>query len=82
MRNFKIYIDLSDVYLELAKLDLRKFRDPFDVVFVEAENPDEACLIVIRRIVSAIMQESDSLTNRILCEKLKRTIRIDRIESL
>ena len=80
MRNLKIYRFIRCIF-RISQIDLRKFRI-FDVIFVEAENPDEACLIVIRRIVSAIMQESDSLTNRILCEKLKRTIRIDRIESL
>ena len=64
------------------KLDLRECRNPFEVMFLEADNPDEACATAIHRIISAIMQESDSLTNRILCEKLKRTIRIDRIEPL
>lgn len=82
MRNFKIYIDLTDTYLELMELDLRICRTPFEVMFLEADNPDDACDKVLKRIVLAIMKESESLKNRILCEKIKRTIRIDRINPL
>ena len=82
MRNFKVSIDLSDVYLELAQIDIREYTKPFMLVFVEADNPDEACIIVARRILKAIMQQGDTVDNRVLCRKTKRTMRIEKIESL
>ena len=43
MRNFKISIDLSDVYIELQHLNLDQYTVPFMTTFVEADNPDDAC---------------------------------------
>ena len=82
MRNFKISIDLSSIYLELSHLNMREYTKPFMLVFIEAANPDDACITVIRRIISQIMNNGDSLENRIICQRVKRLIRIERIQSL
>ena len=82
MRNFKISIDLSDVYLELQHLNLDQYTVPFMTVFVEADNPDEACRVITKRILKEIMKNGSSIENRVLCQKIKKLIRIDKIESL
>jgi hypothetical protein len=82
MRNFKIYIDLSDIYLEVKLLDIKEMRDPFDIVFLESDNPDAACYEVVQRYVKAVMSNSKTIEDRILCEKIKKYLRIDKIESL
>jgi len=82
MRNFKISIDLSDLYLELVDLDMREFTQPFMLVFIEAENPDDACFEVISRIIQIILNNGKTIENRILCRKLKNKLRIEKIYSL
>ena len=82
MRNFKISIDLSDVYIELQHLNLDQYTVPFMTTFVEADNPDDACGSITKRIVQEIMKNGNSIENRVLCEKIKKLIRIDKIESL
>lgn len=82
MQNFKISIDLSDIYLELSKLDLREYNAPFLLKFIEAENADDACYQILARIMKEIMKNKDCIENRILCRKVRMFIRIDKIRSL
>lgn len=82
MQNFRLSIDLSDIYIELSKLDLREYNAPFLLKFIEADNPDDACYKIIQRIINEIMKTSISIKNRILCRKIKIFIRIDKIEIL
>lgn len=82
MQNFRLSIDLSDVYLELSKLDLREYNAPFLLKFIEADNPDDACYKITLRITQEIMKQNYSIKNRILCKMVRRFIRIDKIESL
>ncbi len=82
MRNYKISIDLSDLYLDLADFDLREYNKPFMLKFIEAENPDDACHVVLDRIIHEILLENDSIEARILCRKIRKHMRIDKIECL
>lgn len=82
MRNFKISIDISDFFLELTKYDTTEYTNPFMLMFVEAENPDGACVQARLRIIRSVMHNGDTLENRIFCQKIKKQIRIDRIYAL
>ncbi len=82
MRNFRLSIDLSDVYRELEKYDLREYRGPFMLKHIEADNPDDACHRILQRIITEVMEQDSSIDTRVLCQKLKRLIRIDKIETL
>lgn len=82
MQNYKVHIDLCDVYNDLILYDLRDFHHPFVLIFVEASDPDEACNVSINRIQSAIIKVDNSLKARIICRKIRKLIRIDKIESL
>ena len=82
MRNFKIFIDICDIYLEILKLDTTRYTMPFIIMFVEADDPDGACNTAMFRIMDEIMFSGVNIQNRILCRKLRRKIRIERIQSL
>jgi|TARA_B100001094_G_C17976825_1_gene693214 hypothetical protein len=82
MRNFKLSIDLSDIYLELHDLDLREYNKPFMLKFIEAENPDDACHNLLERLITEILDEDDAIEVRIFCRKLRKYMRIDRIQML
>ena len=80
MLRYKVYIDLSDMHRELSDFVLAGFSGgPFGIIFIEAENPDEACVTVLTRIMRSIIGTRDTIENRILCRKVRRTIRYDRI---
>lgn len=82
MRNFKIFIDICDIYLDLVDINTRKYTIPFMIMFVEADNPDGACECAVRRIINEIMSYGNELEKRILCRKVRKYIRIERIEPL
>lgn len=82
MPNYRLSIDLSDLYLEIEKYSLREYRLPFSLYILESENPDEACSELMKRIMRALMKVDPSIETRILCRKVRRSLRIDRVECL
>jgi hypothetical protein len=82
MRNYKVHIDLVDLYEYISEFDLLEYRHLFMIVFVEAENPDHACYLVRKRIKYSIMNTKNTLRARIACRKVNLYLRIDRIEAL
>ena len=82
MPNYRMSIDLLDLYQELSYYDLREYRLPFSLYILEADNPDEACSVLLLRVMKALMKKDNSIKTRILCRKLRRFMRIDRVECL
>jgi len=82
MRNYKLTIDLLDLYSDLSNYDIREFNYPFILIFIEASDPDDACFMVINRIINAVLRKDSSVEARILCRKIRKYIRFDKIESL
>ena len=75
-------LDLSDLQKDLSKYDLREYRLPFSLYILEADNPDEACHEILRRIMNSVIKQKKSIESRILCRKIRRYMRLDKIECL
>ena len=82
MPNYRLSLDMADLQAELESFKLREYRLPFTIIFIEAENPDGACHKVRESLLRLILQQSDDISNRILCEKIKKFLRIDKIDAL
>jgi hypothetical protein len=82
MRNYKIFIDFFDVYEDLIKFDLYEFHSPFTIIFIEALDPDDACNIAALRLMRMIMKQDASIQTRIICRKIRKHIRIDKVYAL
>lgn len=82
MRNYKVMIDMSDNFLEINKFRIREFDAPFLIIFIQASDPDEVCYELVQRLINKILEKDDSIQTRILCRKIKRTFRFDRIQPL
>lgn len=82
MPNYRMSLDLSDLQQELSLYDLREYRLPFTLYILEADNPDEACHQILRRIQDSVMKQSTSIETRILCRKIRRYMRLDKVECL
>jgi len=82
MQNYKVYIDFFDVFQELRRFNLYEFNTPFTILFIEAASADEACSIVMHRLQSAIMKQDPSIDTRVICRKIRRSIRIDKVYSV
>ena len=82
MRNFKVSLDLTDIYPQIKKFHLREYINQYPLIFIEAEDPDDACYMIIYRLIKIIIDQDPSIENRILCKQIKRKLRIDKIISL
>tara|TARA_B100000131_G_C18121629_1_gene613127 strand:+ start:696 stop:944 length:249 start_codon:yes stop_codon:yes gene_type:complete len=79
MPNYKLLLDLSDLQGDLIKYDLREYRLPFSLYFIESNNPDEACSDMMHRIMKELIDLEDSIETRIICRKIRKYMRIDKI---
>tara|TARA_B100001094_G_C17564882_1_gene500123 strand:- start:287 stop:535 length:249 start_codon:yes stop_codon:yes gene_type:complete len=82
MPNYRLSIDLSDLYLEIEKYSLREYRLPFSLYILEADNPDDACSTLLNRVMLSLLKVDSSIQTRILCRKVRHYMRIDKVESL
>lgn len=82
MRNFKINIDLTDIYIDLLPYKLKEYPMPYLTMFIEADDPDDACYELVNKIIDDILRRDGSIKTRIFCRKLKKLIRFDKILSL
>lgn len=82
MRNYKIFIDFFDVFPELLRFDLYEFHTPFTIIFIEATDPDDACNIAMYRLMRLIMKQDNSIATRIVCRKIRKYLRIDKVYAL
>ena len=82
MKRYKVYIDISDVYQDIRKLNIRNYADPFVIIFIEAHNPDDACHQILVNLCKEIIRKENSIKKRIFCRIIKKYIKFDRILQL
>lgn len=79
MINFRIMLDISNIFNEIKHLKLKSYSTPFPTVFVSASDPDDACSICFNQLIKLIMDQDSSIKMRILCKKIKILCKIDKI---
>ena len=83
MPNYRLSIDLSDLQNDLKNYVLTgEYSMPFAMCFIEASNPDTACYEAMKRLMKKIMRQKPTLETRIICRKIRKLIRVDKIEQL
>lgn len=82
MRNYKVSLDLSDVFLYIEKYNLREFDAPFLIIFIQASDPDEVCSELLERLLNQLLKKDSSIQTRILCREIRKKIRFDKIQPL
>jgi hypothetical protein len=79
MKNYKAMIDISNVYAKIKHLKLKSYNIPFPIVFITAKDPDEACKSVFDNLIYIIMAQEPTIEMRLICRKIKRFSRIDKL---
>ena len=72
-------LDISNIYKYIRHLKLQKYNSPFPTIFVSATDPDDACFIVLNDLINIILHQDCSIDMRIICRKLRRRSKIDKI---
>jgi hypothetical protein len=82
MKNYRIMLDITSVYIKIKHLILRSYNSPFPTIFISAKDPDEACRLVFDELITLLIHQDPSIKMRIICRQIKRYCRIDKIYSL
>lgn len=76
-------LDICNIYPLIRHLNLKSgYNCPFPTIFISAKDPDEACVDVINNLIKIILDQDSSIAMRIICRKIRRESRIDRVLSL
>jgi len=61
MKIYKVTLDLTLVLSRLKKFDLKEFNHTTPMVFIEAENPDDACFKAHYKFASLILAQEPKM---------------------
>jgi hypothetical protein len=82
MKNYRVMLDISNIYPLIRHLYLKAYNSPFPTVFVTAADPDGACVDAIYGLIKIILNQDPSIDMRIVCRKIRRESRIDKVHCL
>lgn len=82
MKNYRVMLDISNIYPLIRHLHLRAYNSPFPTVFVTAADPDDACGDAIYGLIKILLDQDPSVDMRIICRKIRRESRIDKVYCL
>lgn len=72
-------LDISNVFSRIKHLFLKSYNSPFPTIFINADDPDDACFEVVNDLIKIIMSQNPSIEMRIICREIRRKSRIDKI---
>lgn len=79
MKNYKISVDISNIFKDISKFNIREYNQPFVYIFISAKNPDDACYKILKDVISKILKKNDHVNTRVFCRLIRHNIRIDKI---
>lgn len=82
MKNYRIMLDISSIFGYFKHLHLRSYNSPFPTIFISANDPDDACCSVLDQLIKIIIDQDSTINTRILCRRIKKFCRIDKIYEL
>lgn len=72
MMIYKVELDLSLVLQRLKSFRLQEFNNARPTIFVEANDPDEACFLAQHKFASVLLkQDSSSKTAKLIVDVLR-----------
>jgi hypothetical protein len=77
---YKVYLDMTLVINNLQPYKLGKYNATFPIVFIEARNPDEACFKATYNLIKILLEQEDTVETRLVCRKVRRYLRVMKVE--
>ena len=70
MKIYKVELDLSLVINRLKKYSLKQYNSTYPTVFVEANNPDDACHLAYYQLAEIILKQDLSSETAVFVREL------------
>ncbi len=79
MKIYKVSMDLTLVMASLKSFRLQEYNSENPTIFVEANDPDEACYLAYHQLGQIILKQDSSKKSTLLVKELFHDIRIKKI---
>tara|TARA_B100002019_G_scaffold259188_1_gene244382 strand:+ start:190 stop:453 length:264 start_codon:yes stop_codon:yes gene_type:complete len=76
MKIYVVTLDMSLVLTRLKKFNLHEFNYKFPKVFIEAQDPDDACYKTMCKLSEIMLQQQSSVDTAVLIRSVQHDIRI------
>lgn len=80
MKIFKVYMVLTFVIPRLKEYDLGDYNNSTPIIFVEAEDPDDACYKATHNLASTLLRKDHSVQTLNFIKDIMHDVRIIKIE--
>ena len=80
MKIYKVHMVLTLVMPRLKQYNLGDYNSSTPIIFVEAEDPDDACYIATHKFVSKILKKDHSVETLKFAKEIMHDVRIIKIE--
>ena len=76
MRVYKVFMDLSLIMAILKKYRLAEYNTEYPIVFIEANDPDDACYKAKYNLIRKIIKQDSSPEAESLCAEIMHDMRV------
>lgn len=76
MKVYKVELDMTYALGRLKKFNLKQYNTQFPIIFVEADDPDEACYIAVYQLALILIQQEPTHENAVFIKDLIYDIHI------
>jgi len=80
MKIYKVHMVLTLVIPRLKQYSLDNYNSSTPIIFVEAEDPDDACYIAMHKFASKILRKDHSIETLNFIKEIMNDIRIIKVE--
>jgi len=81
MKIYKIELDMTYVLARLKKFKLDQYNGQHPIIFVEGENPDDACHVAMYQLAEILLRQDASIENAKFIKDILYDILVIKIES-
>ena len=79
MKVYKVEIDMTYVLARLKKFKLKEYNTQFPIIFVEANDPDEACHLATYQLAAILIQQEATHENAMFIKDLIYDINVIKV---
>ena len=79
---YKIEIDISKILPLLKKLGIHRYKNESTHIFVQADDPDEACFIALAKLAQQMLEENNTAAVKNTIKDLRHMVRVVKLRRI
>lgn len=79
MKIYTVKLDMTTALGQLKRFRLREFNCANPIIFIEADNPDDACYFMFCKFSEMLLRQDESIETAQLLKRIKHDIKITKV---